>query len=374
MKTSHIKNNNVVITSHTPFLMLGKFSDFNEGSIVCCNIKELYFQSIASKYKDDIVLIYEDKEKTKFNISDKKYKDEKSLISCLNYLILNLKERNLLTDFDGISFSCHSTIKHNEGYELNFLINFIESLNILYELKMDTILMSSIVHKIYNVYFEKTVSLLYVNAFFQDGISYLNIEGNKVESKSITKNLDRFAFVRFIDGGALSKEQNNGYLKSLYDVYFRVKNLMHVNSLSNINYQYSFPYLFGPYSPLQNYEKLVITHYFEEKRRVRTLLEAYTDNDITTKIFDAINMSNYEIGGFLAYNKYKNYLEANVYKSQFNRNVAFTTLNTEATNSFMFIVDTKNVNDLLKYLNTLQNYKFHVCNISMLGIEININK
>ena len=365
-KTNHIKKENVVITSHTPFLLLGKFSDFTNGNAISCNIKELKFCSICSKYKDNKVLIYNKKEKIKFNSKDfNNAKFTPSLNSSLLGLIYELESRFILKNFDGLVFSYDTNINKNEGLELNLLINFIESINILYELKMDLEFMAKLIHYVYSKYFDKKVPLLYVYAFFQDGISYLNFDGNKFFVKTITDNLDRYGFVRFINGNALNKVEFNSYYNSLYNVYDKLKNVMHAKN---------FNYLFSPYSPLVSYEQLVITHYFEESKRCKSFLESYTDKDVTSKLFDSINASNYEVGAFLSFNKFKNYLEANVYRANFNKSLALTTLNPECTNSFMFICKNYEINSLISYLNTLQNYKFHVCNISQLGLEININK
>ncbi len=374
-KTNHIKKENVVITSHTPFLLLGKFSDFTNGNAISCNIKELKFCSICSKYKDNKVLIYNKKEKIKFNSKDfNNAKFTPSLNSSLLGLIYELESRFILKNFDGLVFSYDTNINKNEGLELNLLINFIESINILYELKMDLEFMAKLIHYVYSKYFDKKVPLLYVYAFFQDGISYLNFDGNKFFVKTITDNLDRYGFVRFINGNALNKVEFNSYYNSLYNVYDKLKNVMHVNNLEEIDIAKNFNYLFSPYSPLVSYEQLVITHYFEESKRCKSFLESYTDKDVTSKLFDSINTSNYEVGAFLSFNRFKNYLEANVYKANFNKSLALTTLNPECTNSFMFICKNYEINSLISHLNTLQNYKFHVCNISQLGLEININK
>ena len=110
------------------------------------------------------------------------------------------------------------------------------------------------IQKIYKEYYGKIVPLLYLLSFFQDGVSYLRLFKNNLTIEKCLDNLDRFTFVDVRIGNPSNVNESNTYLSSLYDVYQNVKNYAHVENLSDINYQYFFNYLFGPYSTLKDYE------------------------------------------------------------------------------------------------------------------------
>ena len=143
-----------------------------------------------------------------------------------------------------------------------------------------------------------------------------------------------------------------------------------VENLSDINYQYFFNYLFGPYSTLKDYEELVITHYFEEEKRAKNVLEAFKDKQISTKLFDAVNMSNTEIGSYLNLNKRNNFIEANIYKGTFLKQIALTEMNIEANNNFIYIINHED-EEVLKYkFRKIKNYPYGIISISPIGVLV----
>ena len=236
--------------------------------------------------------------------------------------------------------------------------------------KLEVRFIQGLIQKIYKEYYGKIVPLLYLLSFFQDGVSYLRLFKNNLTIEKCLDNLDRFTFVDVRIGNPSNVNESNTYLSSLYDVYQNVKNYAHVENLSDINYQYFFNYLFGPYSTLKDYEKLVITHYFEEEKRAKNVLEAFKDKQISTKLFDAVNMSNTEIGSYLNLNKRNNFIEANIYKGTFLKQIALTEMNIEANNNFIYIINHEDEETLKYKFMKIKNYPYGIISISPIGVLV----
>ena len=366
------KKDGILIESHTPVTLLGKYSDYIEGSVVSFNAKELYFKSICGHYKEDYVKLYLNKTHIIFSLKELNYNlDDKGTLKGLIYgLFKELIDRKILVNFNGLIFSSITNIKSNEGYEINFLINLFKSIINLYELNVSDSLICEMIKKIYKEYYGKIVPLLYLLSFFQDGVSYLRLFKNNLTIEKCLDNLDRFTFVDVRIGNPCNVNESNTYLSSLYDVYQNVKNYTHVENLSDINYQYFFNYLFGPYSTLKDYEKLVITHYFEEEKRAKNVLEAFKDKQISTKLFDAVNMSNTEIGSYLNLNKRNNFIEANIYKGTFLKQIALTEMNIEANNNFIYIINHEDEETLKYKFMKIKNYPYGIISISPIGVLV----
>lgn len=367
------KEGSVLLTSHTPINLLGKYGDFYDGSISGFNANELYFKSIANRYKEDYVKIYFPKSTYTFYLKKFGYNEvsDKGTIKGLLYgTFKELIDQKLLVNFEGIKFSYITTIKESEGFYTNFLINFIKSLVLIYDIKMEDSQICEVIQKVYYEYGGKILPYLYLMSFFIDGAYSLSLKGNKLTIGNSFLNLDRFAIFDLRIKDALTTNESNIYLKSIYDVYKKVRDYARVNKLTDINFRYAFNYLFGPYSQLKDYEKLVITYFFEEEKRCFHFLEAFNDEHASTKLLDSINQSNVEAGAYLNLNAYNNHLEANVYKATFKHSLALTEANIEATNNFIYITTKELKEEVTKHLLQNKNNDLHELTISPKGIEI----
>ena len=80
------KKDGILIESHTPVTLLGKYSDYIEGNIVSFNAKELYFKSICGHYKEDYVKLYLNKTHITFSLKELNYNlDDKGTLKVLIY-------------------------------------------------------------------------------------------------------------------------------------------------------------------------------------------------------------------------------------------------------------------------------------------------
>ena len=129
-------------------------------------------------------------------------------------------------------------------------------------------------------------------------------------------------------------------------------------------------YIYSPNSIFNDSEKLVITHFYEETKRTRQILESFKDKEVTTKLFDNMNMSFVELGSYLGFNRINKFLEVSVIKASFKKQCALTLLNEQNFNKFVFTVLKEDVHDLFENLKGYKFFNIKSLSINKEGIQI----
>lgn len=353
------KRSTIETTSFLPFIISGKYGDYRDGEIVSMLTSEFYVKTKVTYTDKDYIKYIKDKKKFDLKIED--IKNTKSteygtIKSLIKGIFEKIQDNNLMKyELRGFKIAIKTNIEKGSGDSLLLCINIFKSLNILCNLELDDFTIAEYVQDVYSNYFGKNIPLLNVIACFQKGIVHVSLRGRNLNIENCDDLNERYTFLCFKDGANNTFVNYNEIYKSEYAIFSKVKNYFRAVNLVDIPQEYLTRYLYIPNSFINESEKLVATHYFEEIKRCRQILEGLKDPNKTTKLLDAVNMSTVEVGAYLGFNKINNFLETTVIKSCYKKDSAVTLLNEEAFNEFVFVTYKENEKDLFKYL---RGYKF----------------
>ena len=94
------------------------------------------------------------------------------------------------------------------------------------------------------------------------------------------------------------------------------------------------------------------------------------EEEVTTKLFDNMDMSFVELGAYLGFNRINKFLEVSVIKASFKKQCALTLLNEQNFNKFVFTTLKENVHDLFEYLKGYKFFNIKSLSINKEGIQI----
>ena len=367
MGKSKILKDKIEVTSYVPFILSGQYGDLEEGAIVSFLTNEL---SLTSRLK----VFEREKFKVKINGKVENYKfhdlknNQKGTLKSLLYGVYDLLDSNVkIEQFYGFILEVNTNI--TSGWELNLLINIFKSINIIYGLEYDDFALARLVFEVYNKYFGKTYPLLNIMSYFQKDVTHMVLSNNHLTIENAENVFDRYGFLMFEDGIPQSFEQQNINFDSEYVIFNKLKTFFN-KKLSEISLNELFMYIYSPNSIFNDSEKLVITHFYEETKRTRQILESFKDKEVTTKLFDNMNMSFVELGAYFGFNRINKFLEVSVIKASFKKQCALTLLNEQNFNKFVFTTLKEDVRDLFEYLKGYKFFNIKSLSINKEGIQI----
>lgn len=367
MEKNKLLKDKIEVTSYVPFILSGQYGDLEEGAIISFLTNEL---SLTSQLK----LLEREKFKIKINGKKEVFKfddlknNQKGTLKSLLFGVYDLLESNVkIEQFYGFSLEANTNIC--SSWELNLLINIFKSINIIYDLNYDDFALARLVFEVYNKYFGKIYPLLNIMSYFQKDVTHMVLRNNYLTIESAEKTFDRYSFLMFEDGTPQSFEQQNLNFNSEYIIFNKLKTFFN-KKLSEISLNELFMYIYSPNSIFTDNEKLVITHFYEEMKRTRQILESFKDKEVTTKLFDGMNMSFVELGAYLGFNKFNKFLEAGVIKASFKKQCALSLLNEQNFNQFVFTTLKEDVHELFEYLKSYKFFNIKSLSINKEGISI----
>ena len=195
------------------------------------------------------------------------------------------------------------------------------------------------------------------------------LRNNHLTIENAENVFDRYGFLMFEDGIPQSFEQQNINFDSEYVIFNKLKTFFN-KKLSEISLNELFMYIYSPNSIFNDSEKLVITHFYEETKRTRQILESFKDKEVTTKLFDNMNMSFVELGAYFGFNRINKFLEVSVIKASFKKQCALALLNEQNFNKFVFTILKEDVHDLFEYLKGYKFFNIKSLSINKEGIQI----
>ena len=362
-----ILKDKIEVTSYVPFILSGQYGDLEEGAIVSFLTNEL---SLTSRLK----IFGREKFKVKINGKNEVFKfsdlknNQKGTLKSLLYGVYNLLDSNVrIEQFYGFILEVNTNI--TTGWELNLLVNIFKSINIIYDLHYDDFALARLVFEVYNKYFGKVYPLLNIMSYFQKEVTHMVLGNNHLTIETAENAFDRYGFMMFEDGIPQSFEQQNIIFNSEYAILNKLKTYFN-KKLSEISLNELFMYIYSPNSVFNDSEKLVITHFYEETKRTRQILESFKDKQVTTKLFDGMNMSFVELGAYLGFNKFNKFLEASVIKATFKKQCALSLLNEQSFNKFVFTTLKEDTHEIFEYLKTYKVFNIKSLSINKEGIQI----
>lgn len=372
-KNKEVLKDVIEVKSYLPCILSGQYCDYKEGEIVSFLTNEFYLESKIKYTNKNKIIIENNGERNVFNLKevlDCPQNEKGTLKSLLFGVYKTFSSLEKPLDIKGFKIINKSNIEKNGGFELNLLVNIFKAFNVIFDLKFSDFALAELIQHVYTYHFGKIIPLLNVISYFHKDFVHMVLKDRRLTIEYCDKHLNRYSFLMFKDGNNISLEQYNSIYNSEYKIFDKVKKFFNVNNLSDIHEYQLFKYVFIPQTFLNESEKLILTHYYEELKRSRKTLEGIKDGAPTRKLFDALNMSTTELGGYLSFNKFNKFLEVNVFKTGFKKECALTLLNEENLNKFVFTVESENLVDLFNYLKTLKFFDIQQLTINNKGIKM----
>ena len=364
----------IEVDTHVPYIISGQFSDYKEGSSVSFVCDQLYCVAkikYHGKNKVDYSINQENAKLRVSEIKDFKKSDAYTLKSIIFGVYQELKNNNLTEDLQGFSLKIDTNLKLSEGLEINIAISLLKAFNIIFDLKLDDFAIAEMVQKVISLYFGKVVTLLNVLAYFQKGVVQMTLRDRHLFIEDSQDNLDRYAFFLFEDGDGFTIQEHNQIFETLFSTYKKTKEYFHVNYLSEIPEETRAFHIFTQNSYFPDNEKFILTHYYEELKRSRFVLEGFKDSNTTTKLFDSLNLSTIELGAFVGFNSFEKFLENISIKSNYRGGeCAETMLNESCFGKFVYIVKKEDQSSIFKYLASYKFFKITQLTVSTEPIEM----
>ena len=316
------QDSGVLVTTHVPFIISGKYCDYREGEMVSTTIEELHVTTLANKYKEDMVRVY---------MND----------NCFDYQLSTLE-----------------VTEENRGTLKAIIFGLFNELLTRKILKVFEVL-ADLTQKVYIMYYGKTVSYLQCLTLFNDGINRYEMAQDNIKLEHLEKADNTFRYLMFENGNRMKVNDYNNFYSSMYQLFKKVKGILGIGYLSEIRYNRDFAQLFSPLSHLLEPEKLVLTHYIEENKRAKIIFSVYKHQNNPSQLIDAVNMSTTELGAYCGFNNLNKWLETTVYNGALGFPCCVTHLNDEVTNMFVFTTTNQYYEALVRQLNKYHNYFFY---------------
>ena len=355
------QDSGVLVTTHVPFIISGKYCDYKEGEMVSTTIEELHVTTLANKYKEDMVRIYLNDHCYDYQLSTLEVTEEhRGTLKAIVFGIFNeLLSRKILKVFEGLVINVDTNLNMMNGFQLNYIANILLSVSHLYNLKLTPSVLADLTQKVYIMYYGKTVSYLQCLTLFNDGINRYEMAQDNIKLEHLEKTDETFRYLMFENGNRMRVNDYNNFYSSMYQLFKKVKGILGIGYLSEIRYNRDFAQLFSPLSHLLEPEKLVLTHYIEENKRAKIIFSVYKHQNNPRQLIDAVNMSTTELGAYCGFNNLNKWLETTVYNGALGFPCCVTHLNDEITNMFVFTTTNEFYEPLVRQLNKYHNYFFY---------------